>query len=141
MATRLLSLRLKTDTLDRLQARARETGEPKSSLAQRLIDEGLRMEVHPGIVFKDGPTGRRAAVAHGPDVWEIIPAVRNVEATDEQAIENAAEWLGLTKHQVYAAVRYYAEYTEEVDCRIQRNDERAERLEAEWLREQRLLAR
>jgi hypothetical protein len=38
-------------------------GEAKSRTAERLIDEGLRMEDHPGIVFRDGPAGRRAALA------------------------------------------------------------------------------
>ena len=35
------------------------------------------MAEHPGIVFRDGPTRRRAAVAGGPDVWEIIRAVKS----------------------------------------------------------------
>jgi hypothetical protein len=30
------------------------------------------MEEHPGIAFRDGPSGRRAALAGGPDVWEAI---------------------------------------------------------------------
>ena len=33
------------------------------------------MEDHPGIAFRDGPTGRRAALAAGPDIWEgVLPA-------------------------------------------------------------------
>ncbi len=30
------------------------------------------MEEHLGIAFRDGPSGRRAALAGGPDVWEAI---------------------------------------------------------------------
>ena len=40
-----------------------------SSIGERQIDEGLRMEAHPGIVFRNGPSGRRAGLAAGPDVW------------------------------------------------------------------------
>jgi hypothetical protein len=39
-----------------------------SSAANRLVDEALRMNEHPGIVFRAGPTGRRAALAAGPGV-------------------------------------------------------------------------
>jgi hypothetical protein len=36
------------------------------------------MADHPGILVKDGPTGRRAALAYGPDVWEVIKVVREI---------------------------------------------------------------
>ena len=39
-----------------------------SSAANWLVDEGLRMAEHPGVVFRDGPTGRRAGLVTGPDV-------------------------------------------------------------------------
>lgn len=29
------------------------------------------MDDHPGIVFSDQPTGRRAGLAVGPDGWEV----------------------------------------------------------------------
>jgi hypothetical protein len=32
------------------------------TFARTLIDEGLRRERHPGIVFREGPAGRRAAI-------------------------------------------------------------------------------
>ena len=33
------------------------TGEATSGLVVRLVDEGIRMAEHPGVVFRDGPTG------------------------------------------------------------------------------------
>ncbi|HJQ42001.1 MAG TPA: hypothetical protein VJ831_02855, partial [Jatrophihabitantaceae bacterium] len=45
-----------------------------SSAANRFVDEGLRMEEHPGVVFRDGPTGRRAVLIGGPDVRDVIRA-------------------------------------------------------------------
>src|SRR5215216_3772888 len=134
MSSRLFSLRMPPAVFDQIEARSRERGESKSRLAQRLIEEGLRLEAHPGIVFRDGPTGRRAALVHGPDVWEIIPAIRSLDVNSERALDEAAESLGLTKHQIRAAVRYYAAYPEEIDARVRRNAERAERAEAEWQR-------
>lgn len=44
------------------------------------------MAGHPGIVFKDGPTGRRAALAMGPDVWEVVTYIKESQ-------ERATTWL------------------------------------------------
>jgi hypothetical protein len=59
-----------------LERRGARGGLNKSRLAERHIDEGMRLEDHPGIVFRDGPAGRRAGLAAGPDVWEVIAATR-----------------------------------------------------------------
>ena len=68
-----LSIRFDAALLARLRRRVTATpGSTTSALAQRLIDEGLRMSDHPGVIFKDGPSGRRAALAYGPNVWEIV---------------------------------------------------------------------
>lgn len=139
MPTRMVSFRLDERTLDALRARAHQIGESRTRLAQRLIEEGLRMEAHPGIVFRDGPTGRRAALADGPDVWEIVPVIKN-EGGGEQGIEGAAEYYQRPISDMRTVARYYAEYREEIDARIRANDELAERTEAEWLRQQEALA-
>ena len=56
-----ISIRFDAALLARLRRRADATvGSTTSALAQRLIDEGLRMADHPGGIFKDGPSGRRA---------------------------------------------------------------------------------
>ena len=61
-----LSIRFDAALLTRLRRRAGATaGSTTSALAQRLIDEGLRMADHPGVIFKDGPSGRRAASPTG----------------------------------------------------------------------------
>ena len=41
---------------------AANPGMSLSSAANRLVDEALRMNEHPGIVFGPGPTGRRAGL-------------------------------------------------------------------------------
>jgi len=134
------SIRMSPRTLARLGVGARRRGEAKSRTAERLIDEGLRMEDHPGIVFKDGPTGRRAALANGPDVWEVVKVVKEFGSTGERAIAGAVEWGNLSHAQVNVALRYYGEFPEEVDARIAFNREETERQYAAWKRTQDALA-
>ena len=81
-----------------------------------------RMDDHPGIVFRDGPTGRRAGLAAGPDVWEVIGALRSTGLDGDEAIQATVEWSGLTVRQVRDAIGYYSEYPVEVDERIRLNE-------------------
>jgi uncharacterized protein (DUF433 family) len=113
------------ERLDR--AARRGAGESRSQLALRLIDEGLRMEAHPGIVFRPGPAGRRAGVVGGPDVWEIARLLRELPA-GEKGLERTAELTGLALHQIRAAARYYREYTDEIDRWIDEVDRLADEL-------------
>jgi len=53
-----------------------------SAAANMLVDEGLRMMEHPGVIFRTGPTGRRAGLAAGPDVWEVVRAVRSARTAE-----------------------------------------------------------
>lgn len=85
------------------------------------------MEDHPRIVFRDGPTGWRASLASGPDVWEVIETLRGTGLSGDEAVAATAEWGSLTIAEVLAAARYYADYPDEVDERIQLNREEAER--------------
>jgi hypothetical protein len=73
----------------------------------RLVDEGVRMEEHLGIVFRDGPTGRRAGLAGGPDVWEVIVVLRDFgQDGPTSATKKTAAWLGLSEAQVRTAEGY-----------------------------------
>lgn len=125
---------------ERLERRGARGGINKSRLAERYIDEGMRMDDHPGIVFRDGPAGRRAGVASGPDVWEIVAAVRASGLEGAAALKAAGEWGGLSDAQVRAAAGYYAEYGEEIDDRLRRHVEEADAAERWWRRGQDALA-
>jgi hypothetical protein len=46
---------------------------------------------HSGVIFKDGPSGRRAALAYGPDVWGVIKFLREIDERGSAAIDAAAE--------------------------------------------------
>ena len=98
------------------------------------------MEVHPGIVFRDGPSGRRAGLAAGPDVWEIAGLLRDLRGSVEQRVDRAAAQLSLTEGQVRAASRYYAEFAEEIDAELAANEEAADYELAMWENERRLLS-
>lgn len=134
------SARWDVDVLERLDRRSELAGTNKSRLAERYVDEGTRMDEHPGVVFRDGPTGRRAALVGGPDIWELMTTLEQGKAKGEKAIGETAKLLGLTELQVRTGVRYYSDYPEEIDERIRRNVEEADAAEAAWQREQAALA-
>lgn len=94
------------------------------------------MEEFCGIVFRDGPTGRRAALVSGPDIWELMMTLKNGNTSGEDAIVATAEVLNLTGSQVRTAVRYYRAFPYDVDRRITRNIADADEVKAAWQREQ-----
>lgn len=98
------------------------------------------MESHPGIVFRSGPTGRRAAVAGGPDVWEVVALLRSLRGSPQHRLAKAADDLALSVAHVRAASRYYAEFPDEIDEQIRANEEAADRELAAWENERRLLS-
>jgi len=134
------SLRLSARLRERLDANARRRRDSSSRLAAELIDEGLRMREHPGIVFRGGPAGRRAAVAAGPDVWELVETLRGTGLSGEEAIAAAAEWGRLTVAQVRIAVAYYADHREEIDAWIEANRSEAQAARQSWERAREALA-
>lgn len=130
MSREVMSVRISPEARDRLQREARRIGEPPASLAERLIEDGLRQRAHPLIRIVDGPTGRRARLVQGPDVWELVSFVQRSEAQGEDRIAHASEWFGLPSTHVEAALAYYARYSAEVDERIRLNDEALAEAEA-----------
>lgn len=136
-----LSIRFDAALLTRLRRRAGATaGSTTSALAQRLIDEGLRMADHPGVIFKDGPSGRRAALAYGPDIWEIIKFLREVDERGSAALDAAAEVFAVDASRIATAVSYYGDYRDEIDTEISDADEASARAEEAWRVQRQLIA-
>ncbi len=98
------------------------------------------MAEHPGVVFKDGPTGRRAALAYGPDVWEIVKFLREVDERGSAALEAATEVFAVDVHRITTAVSYYGDYRDEIDAEIAAADWASVRAEQAWRVQQRLIA-
>ena len=125
-----VSLRLADETVERLGRRAQRAQMPARTLAQRYVEEGLRMDEHPLVRFVDGPGGRRARlVGSGADVWEVIVTVRD----NDGDVAAAAEYLGLPLGLVQAAVTYYGAYRDEVDRLIEHNERESAEAHAAWL--------
>lgn len=111
-----------------------------SSLIQRFVEEGLRSQDFPGIVFRDGPAGRRAALAAGPDIWEIASALRDVDARGDDAISTVAADFTLSEVSVRVALEYYGAFAEEIDAEVADNDRAAEDALRSWEAKQRLVS-
>ena len=58
-----------------------------TALLERLIVEGVDALDHAGVIFRGPPNDRRAALAAGPDVWEIIARLQDLEGSEEQRVE------------------------------------------------------
>ena len=80
------------------------------------------MEEFPGIVFRTGPTGRRAGVLNGPDVWEIVADIRRAVRARRDPIATVARTTNLRADQIRLAAAYYDAFPDEIDERI-RDDE------------------
>ena len=136
--TQPLSLRLGETTVERLGTRAARAHLPPRTLAQRYVEEGLRMDEHPLVRFTDGPAGRRARlVGTGTDVWEVIAAVKDNDGN----IAATAEYLQMPLGLVQAAVTYYGAFPTEIDEWIERNEGEAAEAHAAWLAGQSALRR
>ena len=91
------------------------------------------MDEYPGIMFRSGPAGRRATVVGGPDVWEIVRAVKSArsvepELSDLELLAMLEENTGVSRRMVRTALDYWGAYPDEVDALV----EHAERAEAEY---------
>ncbi len=128
-----IAFRFDAETVDHLKRRAQEAGTAQTALAERYIEEGLRMDEHPMIYFREAEAGRRPALRGSRlDVADVIETIRQ----NDNSIEQAADYLELPGEQVEACLRYYADYKSEVDEWIERGRAAAER-ERERARRQR----
>jgi hypothetical protein len=112
-----VSVRLDDRLVARLRLRADAAGETLSERLRRYAEEGARRDDHPLITFRDGPTGRRAGVVGGPDVWEIVMWIDDLGPVDDPAAELATD-LAIPRPRVDAALAYAAAYPGEIKARI-----------------------
>lgn len=116
---RTITLRPRSQrTLAKLEERARQIRVPKTALADRYVEEGLAMDAYPGVIFRDGPAGRRPAVVGGPDVWEVI----RVFIAEGRSTRATSDNLRIRPGLVDAAIAYYADNREAIDEWIETNE-------------------
>ena len=122
MSSRARGIRLSKGLELEIEREARIRGQSFTSATAEMLGEAVRMRRVPGIVFSDGPAGRRATVAGtGLDVWEVIAAWKE-GGEGWSALRESYDWL--TDFQLRSAVAYYKLYPAEIDARLA--------VEAEW---------
>ena len=145
MAAAPSSVRFNPDVLLRLNAYvAAHPGTSVSAASNRLIDEALRGQEHPLVVFRDGPAGRRARLIGGPDVWQVVRAVRSTRRAEPRlgaarVLAVVVETSGVSMPLVQAAITYWSAFPNEVDELIARADLEETQARQRWEREHDLL--
>jgi hypothetical protein len=126
VAARSTSFRISEQAKERLTDRAEREGMSATALLERLIIEGVDAREHPGIVYRGPAQDRRAALVAGPDVWEVIARLRELEGDEEQRIAVLAEETALSPRQIRIAVDFAARRPEPIEQRIERNEQAAD---------------
>ena len=118
MPAKTRGIRVPDELESEIRRQAEERGKSWSAMTNELLTEAIRMRRVPGIVFADGPSGRRAVVAGtGLDVWEVV-AAWNAGGQDPETLREDLSWLKET--QLRAALAYYELYPSEIDARLER---------------------
>jgi hypothetical protein len=113
-----VSVRLDDGLAERLRVRARAAGESVSDRLRRYAEEGARRDEHPLITFRDGPTGRRAGLVGGPDVWEVAMWLEDLADESDPVAALAGDGV-VTRPQIDAAMRYRVAYPDEIAARVE----------------------
>jgi hypothetical protein len=121
------SFRISDTAKARLASRAAREGTTATALLDQLIIEGIDQLDYPGIIFRGPAHDRRAALAAGPDVWEVVARLQELEGSEEQRISLLAAESDLHPRLIRIALDYAAEHAGEVRERIARNRGTAER--------------
>jgi hypothetical protein len=134
------SFRISDATRTRLATRAAREGMTATALLDLLIVEGIDQLDYPGIIFRGPAHDRRAALAAGPDVWEVIARLQELDGSEEQRISLLSAESDLHPRLIRIALDYAAEHPAEIRERIERNQAVAERSRGMSQQRQALLA-
>ena len=134
------SFRLPEELLDRLEAESRSVGASITQLVSSLLDEGLKTRRFPGVVYRSGPMGRRAALVGGPDLWEVVRDLADAPGRGMDRVENLAAETGLSAAAVLLAADFYASFPEEIDALIEADERAAEEVRRQARRREQLLS-
>jgi hypothetical protein len=121
------SFRISDSAKARLASRAAHEGMTATALLDQLIVEGIDQLDYPGIIFRGPAHDRRAALAAGPDVWEIVSRLQELDGSEEQRISLLSAESDLHPRLIRIALDYAAQHAGEVRSRIDRNRAMAER--------------
>jgi len=88
------SFRISDTSRTRLAARAAREGMTATALLDQLIIEGTDQLDYPGVIFRGPAHDRRAALAAGPDVWEVVARLQELEGNTQTRSGNASPATG-----------------------------------------------
>jgi len=134
------SFRLPEELLARVEEEGEAAGLSVTALVTSLLDEGLKTRRFPGVVFRDGPGGRRAGLVGGPDIWEIARDLRHAPGRGAARVEVVAAETGLPAARVRLAADFYAEHSNEIDRLIGADEKAAQRARRLIAKRDRLLS-
>jgi len=119
MSSAVKSIRVDPKTASDIERLSKGKRVTFSALAAEMLCEAAKMRRCPGVVFADGPAGRRARIeGSGIDVWEMISSYLAL-GKDERRIREAYHWL--SERQLLATIGYYRAYPGEIEDHIRRN--------------------
>ena len=134
------SFRLPEELLERIEAESRSVGASITQLVSSLLDEGLKTRRFPGVVYRDGPLGRRAALVGGPDVWEVVRDLAAAPGRGMDRVESLVAETGLTTASVLLAADFYGSFPGEIDALIEADERAAEEVRRQARRREQLLS-
>lgn len=109
------------DWLERaLRAFWEEHGEGPSIGLRRTIEEWWTLQHFPAIEFRDGVSGRRAALREGPDVWEVAMVARDYGSDVEQLVRHFGG--RISRDALTQALAYGARFPDEISSWISENE-------------------
>lgn len=121
------SFRISDTARARLASRAAREGMTATALLDQLIIEGTSQLDYPGMIFRGPAHDRRAALAGGPDVWEVVARLQELEGSEEHRIGLLAAESDLHPRLIRIALDFAAEHADDIRERIARNRDMAER--------------
>jgi hypothetical protein len=121
------SFRISDTAKSRLAARAAHDGVTATALLDLLIVEGIDQLDYPGVIFRGPAHDRRAALSAGPDVWEIVARLQELDGPEERRIAVLTEESELHPRLIRVALDYAADHASEIRDRVSRNRAMAER--------------
>jgi uncharacterized protein (DUF433 family) len=113
--SKVVSLRLKDDQVERLARVARSLDRTVSETAALMVEEALRQAEFAFIEFRPSPAGRQAYLKGSRiTVWQIVMYARDVGRNADRI----AELLGIPPNRVSAALAYAAAYPAEIEAAL-----------------------
>ena len=134
------SFRISDTAKTRLTSRAAREGTTATALLDQLIVEGIDQLDYPGIIFRGPAHDRRAALAAGPDVWEILARLQELDGNEEQRVSVLSKESDLHPRLIRIALDYAAEHADDIRRRIEQNRTMTARSQAAAQQREALLA-